>query len=88
MQNAVSNSVVLPAVYSVAWSGQFEYLERAKAKLIVVVPFTLLIIFVFLYLTVRRIDVAILIMATLSFGLTLPGRQQEIASSSARELCP
>ena len=69
MQKAVSDSIGLPAGYSVAWSGQFEYLERAKAKLIVVVPFTLLIIFVLLYLTFRRIDEAVLIMATLPFSL-------------------
>ena len=69
MQRAVANSIVLPTGYSVAWSGQFEYLERAKAKLFVVVPFTLLIIFVLLYLTFRRIDEAVLIMATLPFSL-------------------
>ncbi len=69
MQRAVSDSVMLPAGYSIAWSGQFEYLERAKAKLIIVVPFTLLIIFVLLYLTFRRIDEAALIMATLPFSL-------------------
>jgi Cu(I)/Ag(I) efflux system membrane protein CusA/SilA len=69
MQQVVSRAVVLPAGYSVAWSGQFEYLERAKARLAVVVPFTLLIIFVLLYLTFRRIDEAVLIMATLPFAL-------------------
>jgi Cu(I)/Ag(I) efflux system membrane protein CusA/SilA len=69
MQQAVSASVRLPAGYSIAWAGQFEYLERAKAKLSVVVPFTLLIIFVLLYLTFRRIDEALLIMATLPFAL-------------------
>lgn len=69
MQQAVSRSIKLPAGYSVAWSGQFEYLERAKARLVVVVPFTLLIIFVLLYLTFRRIDEALLIMATLPFAL-------------------
>jgi copper/silver efflux system protein len=69
MQKAVAQSVALPAGYSVAWSGQFEYLERARAKLAVVVPFTLLIIFVLLYLTFRRIDEAVLVMATLPFAL-------------------
>ena len=59
----------LPAGYSVAWSGQFEYLERAKARLGVVVPFTLLIVFVLLYLTFRRFDEAALIMATVPFAL-------------------
>ena len=61
--------VKLPPGYSISWSGQFEYLERATAKLKVVVPFTLLIIFVLLYLTFRRFDEALLIMATLPFAL-------------------
>jgi Cu(I)/Ag(I) efflux system membrane protein CusA/SilA len=64
MQKAVAEKVTLPAGYSVSWSGQFEFLERATAKLKVVVPFTLLIIFVLLYLTFRRLDEALLIMAT------------------------
>jgi Cu(I)/Ag(I) efflux system membrane protein CusA/SilA len=69
MQQAVAREVKLPAGYSVSWSGQFEYLERATAKLKVVVPATLLIIFVLLYLTFKRIDEAALIMATLPFAL-------------------
>jgi Cu(I)/Ag(I) efflux system membrane protein CusA/SilA len=69
MQQAVARQVGLPAGYSVAWSGQFEYLERAAAKLKVVVPATLAIIFVLLYLTFGRFDEAALIMATLPFAL-------------------
>lgn len=69
MQAAVAKDVTLPAGYSVSWSGQFEYLERATARLQIVVPATLLIIFVLLYLTFRRIDEALLIMATLPFAL-------------------
>jgi Cu(I)/Ag(I) efflux system membrane protein CusA/SilA len=69
MQRAVAQQVQLPPGYSVSWSGQFEFLERATAKLKVVVPFTLLIIFVLLYLTFRRVDEALLIMATLPFAL-------------------
>lgn len=69
MQQAVSGAVELPAGYSLSWSGQFEYLERAAAKLKVVVPATLLIIFVLLYMTFRRFDEAVLIMATLPFAL-------------------
>jgi len=65
----VARSVSLPAGYSLSWSGQFEYLERAQAKLRVVVPFTLLVIFVLLYFTFRRIDEALVIMATLPFAL-------------------
>jgi Cu(I)/Ag(I) efflux system membrane protein CusA/SilA len=69
MQAAVAKSVALPAGYSITWSGQFEYLERASARLRVVVPFTLLVIFVLLYLTFRRVDEAALIMATLPLSL-------------------
>ncbi|MGE3347758.1 MAG: efflux RND transporter permease subunit [Ramlibacter sp.] len=69
MQQRVAKQVALPAGYSVAWSGQFEFLERAIAKLKLVVPFTLLIIFVLLYLTFRRLDEAVLILATLPFAL-------------------
>ena len=69
MQAAVAAQVKLPPGYSISWSGQFEFLERATAKLKVVVPFTLLIIFVLLYLTFKRFDDAILIMATLPFAL-------------------
>jgi Cu(I)/Ag(I) efflux system membrane protein CusA/SilA len=69
MQQAVARQVRLPAGYSVSWSGQFEYLERAAAKLRVVVPVTLAIIFLLLYLTFGRFDEAALIMATLPFAL-------------------
>ncbi|OYY96545.1 MAG: CusA/CzcA family heavy metal efflux RND transporter, partial [Polaromonas sp. 28-63-22] len=69
MQKAVGAKVKLPPGYSISWSGQFEFLERATAKLKVVVPFTLLIIFVLLYLTFKRFDEALLIMVTLPFAL-------------------
>jgi Cu(I)/Ag(I) efflux system membrane protein CusA/SilA len=69
MQAAVSRELTLPAGYSISWSGQFEYLERATAKLKIVVPATLLIIFVLLYLTFRRFGDAFLIMATLPLAL-------------------
>ena len=69
MQQAVANQVKLTPGYSISWSGQFEYLERAQAKMKVVVPFTLLIILVLLYLTFKRFDEALLIMASLPFAL-------------------
>jgi len=69
MQRAVAQEVRLPPGYSVSWSGQFEYLERATQKFKIVVPGTLLIIFVLLYLTFRRFVDALLIMATLPFAL-------------------
>ncbi len=65
----VAEKVQLPPGYSISWSGQFEFLERATEKLKVVVPFTLLIIFVLLYLTFKRFDEAALIMAALPFAL-------------------
>jgi Cu(I)/Ag(I) efflux system membrane protein CusA/SilA len=69
MQQAVAREVRLPPGYSIAWSGQFEFLERATAKLRIVVPATLLIVFVLLYLTFGRVDEALVIMATLPFAL-------------------
>ncbi len=69
MQQRVAEKVVLPAGYSISWSGQFEYLERATARLKVVVPATLLIVFVLLYVIFKRFDEALLIMATLPFAL-------------------
>ncbi|OYX30352.1 MAG: CusA/CzcA family heavy metal efflux RND transporter [Caulobacterales bacterium 32-69-10] len=70
LQRAVAKSVPLPPGVSVAYSGQFEYLQRAAERLKVVVPATLLIIFVLLYVTFGRFDEAALIMATLPFALT------------------
>ena len=69
MQHAVASHVALPPGYSIAWSGQFEYLERAAARLETVVPATLLIVFVMLYLTFRRFDDALLVMGSLPFAL-------------------
>jgi copper/silver efflux system protein len=69
LQRAVAAQVKLEPGMSVAYSGQFEYLERANARLKIVVPATLLIIFVLLYLTFSRFDEALLIMATLPFAL-------------------
>ncbi|HKC16447.1 MAG TPA: efflux RND transporter permease subunit [Steroidobacteraceae bacterium] len=67
---AVSQKVRLKPGMSLAYSGQFEFLERANARLRLVVPATLLIIGVLLYLTFRRLDEALMIMATLPFALT------------------
>jgi Cu(I)/Ag(I) efflux system membrane protein CusA/SilA len=69
MQRAVAQEVKLPPGYSISWSGQFEFLERATQKMKIVVPATLVIIFVLLYLTFRRFTDAFLIMATLPFAL-------------------
>lgn len=69
MQQAVAQQVKLPEGVSLSWSGQFEYLERATAKLKIVLPVTLLIIFVLLYVTFSSVRDAALIMATLPFAL-------------------
>ncbi|HEY7242215.1 MAG TPA: efflux RND transporter permease subunit [Burkholderiales bacterium] len=68
-QRAVREKVKLSPGASLAWSGQFEYLERARARLALVVPFVLLIILLLLYLTFRRMDEALLIMLSLPFAL-------------------
>jgi copper/silver efflux system protein len=70
LQAAIGKEVDLPPGVSVAYTGQFEYLERATNRLMVVVPATLAIIFFLLYLTFRRFDEALLIMATLPFAFT------------------
>ena len=66
---AVAASIQFPPGSYVVWSGQFEYLERAKAKLAVVVPVTLLIIFLLLYLNFRRLTETLIVMLSLPFAL-------------------
>ncbi|MDW5316156.1 CusA/CzcA family heavy metal efflux RND transporter [Rhizobium sp. PL01] len=68
-QAAVAASVEMPAGYSVAWSGQFEYLERAKARLMIVVPLTLSLIFLLLYLNFKALTETIIVMLSLPFAL-------------------
>jgi len=70
LQHTIAAKVPLPAGVSFAFTGQFEFLERAMERLKIVVPATLAIIFLLLYLTFRRLDEAALIMATLPFALT------------------
>ncbi len=69
MQQAVAEKVTLPPGYSISWSGQFEYLERAEAKLRTVVPVTLVVIFVLLFLTFNSAADALLLMSTVPFAL-------------------
>ena len=70
LRKTVARDVKLPAGVSIAYSGQFEYLQRAAERLKLVVPATLAIIFLLLYATFRRWDEAALIMGTLPFALT------------------
>ncbi len=65
----VDREVKLPTGYSIAWSGQYEYMERAMARLKLVLPLTLTLIFVLLFLTFRTFWQPLLIMATLPFAL-------------------
>jgi len=68
-QQAVRDRVKFPPGYFATWSGQFEYMERAKEKLRVVVPFTILIILVLLYLNFRRISETLIVMLSVPFAL-------------------
>ena len=69
LQRAVAHDVPMPAGYAVAWSGQYEYLQRAVERLRVVVPATLAIIFGLIYLVFRRASEALIIMLSLPFAL-------------------
>jgi len=69
MQAAVAKAVALPAGYSLSWSGQFEYLQRAESTLKTVIPATLAIILVLLFLTFNSISEALLLMLTIPFAL-------------------
>lgn len=68
-QAAVRNQIQMPPGYHIEWSGQFEYLERAKAKLQVVIPATLLIIFILLYLSFGRLTETLIVMLSVPFAL-------------------
>ncbi|MBN8975970.1 MAG: efflux RND transporter permease subunit [Rhizobiales bacterium] len=68
-QQAVKASIQFPPGYYVVWSGQYEYLERATARLKVVIPVTLLIIFLLLYLNFRSITETLIVMLSLPFAL-------------------
>ena len=68
-QKAVREQVKFPPGYYATWSGQFEYMERAKQKLKVVVPLTLLTIFLLLYLNFRRLTETLIVMLSVPFSL-------------------
>ncbi|WP_260258565.1 efflux RND transporter permease subunit [Vibrio intestinalis] len=68
-QQAVAEQLQLPAGYSLTWSGQYEYMERAKQRLSVVVPVTLAIIMLLLYFSFRRVGEVMIIMATLPLAM-------------------
>ena len=66
---AVDQQVKLEPGYHLSWSGQFEYMERAKARLTIVVPFTLLIIFLLLYLNFRNLTDSLIVLLSVPFAL-------------------
>jgi Cu(I)/Ag(I) efflux system membrane protein CusA/SilA len=68
-QRVVVDKVALPRGVHLRWSGQFEYLERAEQRLMVVVPATLLVIFLLLYLNFRRMSDTLIVMLSLPFSL-------------------
>jgi Cu(I)/Ag(I) efflux system membrane protein CusA/SilA len=68
-QQAVREQVKFPPGYYATWSGQFEYMERATAKMKIVVPITLLIIFLLLYLNFRRVTETLIVMLSVPFAL-------------------
>ena len=69
-RKAVADQVSLPTGYHVEWSGQFEYLERATARLKTVVPVTLIVIFLLLYMNFRRLTETLIVMLSVPFALT------------------
>jgi len=68
-KKVLAKEISLPSGYSLFWSGQYEYMERAKARLKIVVPVTLLIIFLLLYLNFKNITESLIVMLSLPFAL-------------------
>jgi copper/silver efflux system protein len=68
-QKAVDEQIKFPPGYYATWSGQFEYMQRAKEKLKLVIPFTLTLIFLLLYLNFRRLTETLIVMLSVPFAL-------------------
>ncbi|MBF0357046.1 MAG: efflux RND transporter permease subunit, partial [Magnetococcales bacterium] len=68
-QNTVNREVTLPPGYSITWSGQYEYMQRAEERLKLVIPITLAIIVILLYLNFRGVTEVLIIMGTLPMAL-------------------
>jgi Cu(I)/Ag(I) efflux system membrane protein CusA/SilA len=69
-QKAIKDNLDLPPGYSLVWSGQYEYMVRAQKRLMIVVPMTLLIIFVLLYFNFKNMTESLLVMLSVPFSLT------------------
>lgn len=68
-RKAVHDQVMMPPGYHIEWSGQFEYMERAAARLKIVIPIALLVIFLLLYLNFRRLSETLIVMISVPFAL-------------------
>ena len=69
LKSVINHKVILPVGYSLSWAGEFEYYERVKEKLIYIIPLTLIIIFVLLYLSFKNIIEPLLVMISVPFAL-------------------
>ncbi len=69
VQKLIRERIALPAGYSLAWGGQFQYLERAKARLKIVVPITVFLIFVLLYLNFKSVTKSLIVLLSVPFGV-------------------
>jgi Cu(I)/Ag(I) efflux system membrane protein CusA/SilA len=67
-QKAVDEQIKLPTGYSLGWSGQYEYMQRAKARLKFIIPITLVIIFVLLFMNFKNIPESVIVMLSLPFA--------------------
>lgn len=68
-KKVIDENIKMPTGYSIVWSGQYEYMERAKERLQMVVPFTLMIIFLLLYFNFKNVTESLIIMLSLPFAL-------------------
>jgi Cu(I)/Ag(I) efflux system membrane protein CusA/SilA len=68
-KEALAKEFTVPAGYSIVWSGQFEYMERANKRLKVVIPITLMIIFLLLYFNFKNLTESLIVMLSLPFAL-------------------
>ena len=70
LKSVINSEILMPTGYSLSWAGEFEYFERVKEKLIYIIPLTLIIIFVLLYLSFKNIMEPLLIMLSVPFALS------------------
>ena len=68
-KEVVSKEIEFPEGYSIVWSGQYEYMERAQQRLRIVIPITLLIIFLLLYFNFKNVQESLIVMLSLPFSL-------------------